>query len=178
MAAGNEIRYEQLSVCKYSAGKLILCKHPLTHMEKGMSIAGVYPGFLKGKGGWKWWTVLEASKVNHKSFIPWNLSFHSLYWSIHTKDESKSWTMFAFIFGLNGLWCCGVTASFGKRDGMTSVMEFMKFTVFLWGKGVLISNFNPHDSPITTKHPNLFTLNYHKIPIARLMKQNWHIAVQ
>ena len=26
---------------------------------------------------------------------------HSLYWSIHTKDESKSRTTFAFIFGVN-----------------------------------------------------------------------------
>ena len=27
--------------------------------------------------------------------------FHSLYWSIHTKDESKRGTAFAFIFGVN-----------------------------------------------------------------------------
>ena len=26
---------------------------------------------------------------------------HSLYWSIHTKDESKRGTVFAFIFGVN-----------------------------------------------------------------------------
>ena len=26
---------------------------------------------------------------------------HSLYWSIHTKDESKRGTAFAFIFGVN-----------------------------------------------------------------------------
>ena len=55
----------------------------------------------------------------------------SLYWSIHTKDESKRGTAFAFIFGVNWLWRCGVTASFGvffheKRcNGMTSFMEFM-----------------------------------------------------
>ena len=40
------------------------------------------------------------------------IPLHSLYWSIHTKDESKRGTMFAFIFGVNWLWRCGVTASF------------------------------------------------------------------
>ena len=35
---------------------------------------------------------------------------HSLYWSIHTKVESKRGTAFAFIFGVNWLWRCGVTA--------------------------------------------------------------------
>ena len=52
------------------------------------------------------------------------IHLHSLYWSIHTKDESKRGTAFAFIFGVNWLWRCGVTASFGvffheiKCDGM------------------------------------------------------------
>ena len=41
------------------------------------------------------------------------IPLHSLYWSIHTKDESKCGTAFAFIFGVNWLWHCGVTASFG-----------------------------------------------------------------
>ena len=56
---------------------------------------------------------------------------HSLYWSIHTKDESKRGTAFAFIFGVNSLCCRGVTASFGvffheiKCKGMTSFMEFI-----------------------------------------------------
>ena len=55
----------------------------------------------------------------------------SLYWSIHTKDESKRGIAFAFIFGVNWLWRWGVTASFGvffyeiKCNGMTSFMEFM-----------------------------------------------------
>ena len=40
------------------------------------------------------------------------IPLHSLYWSIHTKDESKRGTAFAFIFGVNWLWRCGVTASF------------------------------------------------------------------
>ena len=58
--------------------------------------------------------------------------FHSLYWPIHTKDESKRGIAFAFIFGVNWLWRCGVTESFGvfffhewKCNGMTSFMEFM-----------------------------------------------------
>ena len=56
---------------------------------------------------------------------------HSLYWSIHTKDESKRGTAFAFIFGVNWLWSCGVMASFGvflqemKCNAMASFMEFM-----------------------------------------------------
>ena len=32
---------------------------------------------------------------------------------IYTKDESKRGSAFAFIFGVNRLWRCGVTASFG-----------------------------------------------------------------
>ena len=58
------------------------------------------------------------------------IPLHWLYWSIHTKDESKRGTAFAFIFGMNWLWRCGVTASFGvflheiKCDRMTSFMEF------------------------------------------------------
>ena len=41
------------------------------------------------------------------------IPLHSSYWSIHTKDESKCETAFAFIFGVNWLWHCSVTASFG-----------------------------------------------------------------
>ena len=40
------------------------------------------------------------------------IPLHSLYWSIHTKDESKRGTAFAFIFGVNWLWRGDVTASF------------------------------------------------------------------
>ena len=64
------------------------------------------------------------------------IPLHSLYWSIHTKDESKHGTAFAFIFGVNWLWCCGVTASFRvffhemKCNWMTSFMEFMYFMWF------------------------------------------------
>ena len=59
------------------------------------------------------------------------IPLHSLYWSIHTKDESKRGTAFAFIFDVNWLCRCGVSASFGiffhemKCSGMTSFMEFM-----------------------------------------------------
>ena len=58
------------------------------------------------------------------------IPLHSLYWSIHTKDESKCGTAFAFIFGVNWLWRCGVSPSFGvfvheiKCDGI-SFTEFM-----------------------------------------------------
>ena len=66
-------------------------------------------------------------------WIPWNLSFRyiSLYWSIHTKDETKRGTEFAFIFGVNWLCRWGATASLGvffheiRCNGMTSSMEFM-----------------------------------------------------
>ena len=46
---------------------------------------------------------LQNTATNHvilnsmKLVIP----LHSLYWSIHTKDESKRRTAFAFIFGVN-----------------------------------------------------------------------------
>ena len=44
----------------------------------------------------------DVGKVEHimnsmKLVIP----LHSLYWSIHTKDESKRGSAFAFIFGVN-----------------------------------------------------------------------------
>ena len=58
--------------------------------------------------------------------------------SLHTKDESKRGSAFAFIFGVNWLWRCGVTASFGvvshkmKCNEMTSFMEFI-YSVTLEG---------------------------------------------
>ena len=45
---------------------------------------------------------------------------------------------FAFIFGVNWLWHCGVTASFGvffleiKCNGMTIFMKFMLYLMFLY----------------------------------------------
>ena len=72
----------------------------------------------------------------------WNMNsmklvipLHSLSWPIHTKDESKRGTAFAFIFGVNWLWRCGVTGSFGvffheiECNGMTNFMEFMRKAV-------------------------------------------------
>ena len=41
--------------------------------------------------------MLRVSMNFMKLVIP----LHSLYWSIHTKDESKRETAFAFIFGVN-----------------------------------------------------------------------------
>ena len=41
----------------------------------------------------KWQTTVNSMKL----VIP----LHWLYWSIHTKDESKRGTAFAFIFGVN-----------------------------------------------------------------------------
>ena len=37
-----------------------------------------------------------------------------VYWSIHTKEESKRRTTFAFIFGVNWPWCCGVLYHFNQ----------------------------------------------------------------
>ena len=77
--------------------------------------------------------TLQENLKSMKLAIP----LHSLYWSIHTKDESKRGTAFAFIFGVNWLWRCGVTASFGiffswnECNGMTSLMEFMWRGVFI-----------------------------------------------
>ena len=73
------------------------------------------------------WTVMPYNMNSMKVVIP----LHSLHWSIHTKDEGKHGTAFALIFGMNWLWCCVVTVSFGvffhniKCYGMISFMEFM-----------------------------------------------------
>ena len=59
------------------------------------------------------------------------IPLHSLYWSMHTKDESKSETAFAFIFGVNWLWRRGATTSFGVSfheincNGITGFTEYM-----------------------------------------------------
>ena len=42
-------------------------------------------------------SIIRLLMNSMKLVIP----FHSLYWSIHTKDESKHGTKFAFIFGMN-----------------------------------------------------------------------------
>ena len=80
-------------------------------------------------------SVCEDDLLTVHEFHELVILFHSLYWSIHTKDESKHRTPFAFIFGVNWCWRCGVTASFGvffheiKCNGMTSFMEFM---IYVW----------------------------------------------
>ena len=77
------------------------------------------------------------------SWIPWNLSFRcilfneerlqTMLWHHNTRNESKCGSAFAFIFGVNWLWRCVVTASFEvffreiKCKGMTGFMEFMIF---------------------------------------------------
>ena len=56
-------------------------------------------------------------------------------WSIRAGDESKRGTAFAFLFGVNWLLRCGVTASFGvffheiKCNGVARFTEFM-----IWNK--------------------------------------------
>ena len=72
-------------------------------------------------------------KIVPMSWIPWNLSFRYMLFhekdskrcndtttpeSIHTKDESKRGSAFAFIFGVN--W-----PVYNECNGMTSFMEFM-----------------------------------------------------
>ena len=82
------------------------------------------------------------------------ISSHSLYWSIHTKDESKRCSAFAFIFGVNWLLHCGVTASFGvfshemNCNGMTSFMEF-RINSKHWSSPLLIQAtwWPPHSWP-------------------------------
>ena len=73
--------------------------------------------------------------MNSMNFV---IPLHSWYWSIHTKDESKHGTAFAFIFCVNWLWHCGFTASFGvffheiKCNGMTRFLEFMWRAIRFW----------------------------------------------
>ena len=57
--------------------------------------------------------VLFHRRSLHMNSMKLVVPLHSLYRSIHTKNESKCGTAFAFIFGVNWLWRCGVTASFG-----------------------------------------------------------------
>ena len=42
--------------------------------------------------------ISQARSMNSMKLV---IPLHSLYWSIHTKDESKRGTAFAFIFGVN-----------------------------------------------------------------------------
>ena len=77
---------------------------------------------------WNAHSKYKSTSTNSKKLV---ILLHSLYWLIDTKDERKRGTAFAFIFGVNWLLRCGVTASFGvlfheiECNGMTSFMEFM-----------------------------------------------------
>ena len=51
------------------------------------------------------------------------ITLHSLYWSIHTKDESKRGSAFAFI--LVSIDLCN------ECNGMTSFMEFIHFLTLI-----------------------------------------------
>ena len=42
--------------------------------------------------------AIHKNSMNSMKLV---IPLHSLYWSIHTKDESKRGTAFAFIFGVN-----------------------------------------------------------------------------
>ena len=47
---------------------------------------------------YRWGGKANALVMNSMKLV---IPLHSLYWSIHTKDESKRATAFAFIFGVN-----------------------------------------------------------------------------
>ena len=103
----------------------------------------IYPS-LDGKSPWYGHLMIRCWSFGHSQDHSWHdgvnsmklvILLHSLYWSIHIKDENKRGTAFTFIFGVNWLWRCGVTASFGvffheiKCNRMTSFMEFHRVTL-------------------------------------------------
>ena len=59
-------------------------------------LAGLDEAFLGLMTAWRFLQA-ELTMNSMKLVIP----LHSLYWSIHTKDESKRGIAFAFIFGVN-----------------------------------------------------------------------------
>ena len=78
--------------------------------------------------------VNSFSDIRRKCILP-NLiravkRLHSLYWSIHTKDESKRETAFASIFGVNWLWLT-TPIIFGKIPLPANVR---KLVFFIWNK--------------------------------------------
>ena len=48
-----------------------------------------------------WPSLCQSSLKLHMNSMKLVIPLHLLYWSIHTKDESKRGTAFAFIFGVN-----------------------------------------------------------------------------
>ena len=103
------------------------------------------------------------------------IPLHSLYWSIHSKYESKRGTAFAFIFGVNWLWPCGVSTLFGvffheiKCDRMTSFIEFMYMTLVL--KKPLFSH---HNLLILTWSLPLFKLTLLQPCWPYQAQERWH----
>ena len=70
-------------------------------MQRSLSSQCIYITYLSWFYVWMF-SVLEifrnGKKMNSMKLV---IPLHSLYWSIHTKDESKRGTAFAFIFGVN-----------------------------------------------------------------------------
>ena len=89
------------------------------------------------------------------------IMLYSMYWLIHTKDESKRGTAFAFIFGVNWLCHWGVTVSFGvffheiRCNGMMIFMEFMRSAFH--GSGTADMHYT------ATMQPQLMTAPCHKL---------------
>ena len=88
----------------------------------------------------------QLNKITSMKLV---ILLHSLYWSIHSKDESKRGTIFALIFKVK-LACCSSLPwsvwkqtrnwchsivwslfSLKKSNGMTSFMQFMLIADFL-----------------------------------------------
>ena len=57
--------------------------------------------FYGGKGGARCSIFPSLATARHMNSMKFVIPLHSLYWSIHTNDESKRGTAFAFIFGVN-----------------------------------------------------------------------------
>ena len=88
------------------------------------------------------------------------IPLHSLYWSNHTKDDfsSKRATAFAFIFGVNWLWRCGVTASlwvFFHEMKFNGTHDHITFQIYIY----TLLTFGLKDTEETVKHRKLL---YHK----------------
>ena len=79
----HRIKQQKCSLCLEKLGKQVLV---LSLMISGKLDCNKTPVFGHEKG-------MNSMKL----VIP----LHWLYWSIHTKDESKRGTAFAFIFGVN-----------------------------------------------------------------------------
>ena len=65
-------------------------------------------------------------RIQQKTWIPWNLSFcyTDCNGQFTPKMKANAEPQFAFIFGVNWLWYCGVTASFGVFFHKENVTEW------------------------------------------------------